>query len=198
MSYIRTFTGTKFFPLDPRPEDVRIEDIAHSLARLCRWVGHVPVEQYSVGLHSMHVCDMVTTPADKLAALLHDASEAYLGDIAKPVKVLLPDYKIAENRLMTVIAQALGFAFPLPDIVHQADAAALYLEAKQFSAHADEDIEYIHPPHITHWPFEKVSAIRPRDLEEIFLAHYITIKKHINEKTNTRTIESAELVRVGR
>jgi|SRR6185503_15916877 len=201
MSYIRTFSGVKFYPLDPNPADVLIEDIAHALSRLCRWVGHVPVEQYSVGLHSMHVCDLVGPNLNhQLAALLHDASEAYLGDIAKPVKVLLPDYKVAENRLMACISQALGFEFPLPEIVHQADAAALFIEAKAFSKHADEDIEYVHPPHICFWPLDYFVGIPPSIVEDEFLAHYKKIKQNIHNEKTPRTIAvdsgNRDLVRV--
>lgn len=192
MSYIRTFSGVKFYPLDPNPADVRIEDIAHALSRLCRWVGHVPIDHYSVAMHSMHVSDMCLSVSDQFAGLLHDASEAYLGDIAKPVKALLPDYRVAEHRLMKVVAQALGFEFPLPEIVHQADAAALWLEAAYFSPYAGEDIPYTSPPREVTWDFERFPTPSPSETEECFLETYRQLKQRIHhEKNTTRTIDSA-------
>lgn len=97
-----TASGKPFWCGDPRPEDVRIEDIAAQLSRECRFGGALashmamgsplalcPVETYSVAQHSVLVCDNVADPALKLAALLHDVAEAYCKDIPKPIKTLL-------------------------------------------------------------------------------------------------------------
>lgn len=83
-NYIRTYTGKKFWPLDPRPEDVDIIDIAHALSNQCRFTGHVK-DFYSVAEHSVQVS--FTCPEElALVGLLHDADEAYLIDLAAPVK----------------------------------------------------------------------------------------------------------------
>jgi len=173
--YIRTFTGVKFQPLNPREKDVRIEDVAHGLAHICRWAGHVP-SFYSVALHSIHVSEMVH-PEHALAALLHDASESFLGDMAKPVKNDMPEYQFAENRLMSTIANSLGFEFPLDDEVKKADAAALYLEAKYFFPSTFvSDIPFTPSPIFKEWDFEKISQLTPHESELMFLAQYYRLK----------------------
>lgn len=101
MSYIRTFTGIKFTPLSPRLEDIDIRDIAHALSNLCRFTGHTPVF-YSVAEHSVLVSKLVE-PKYALGALLHDASEAYLNDIAGPIKPFFPEYVKAEKKLQDLI-----------------------------------------------------------------------------------------------
>src|SRR5271156_4912831 len=81
-AWIQTFTGKKFYPFNPKPQDIDIRDIAHALSNICRFTGHTK-RFYSVAEHSRNVAKLV--PAHmKLQALLHDASEAYLCDIARP------------------------------------------------------------------------------------------------------------------
>ena len=102
MSWIQTFTGTRFELLDPRPDAVEIRDIAHSLASICRFGGHCDWF-YSVAQHSWivsHCCQ----PWDALWGLLHDAAEAYVGDVTRPLKQLLPDVQQIERRIQMVIA----------------------------------------------------------------------------------------------
>jgi 5'-nucleotidase len=89
--WIQTHTpGTRFDLAEPRAEDVRIEDIAYALSKLCRFTGHCK-RFYSVAQHSIHVAEIVaeTHPEWALAALLHDAEEAYIGDISSPLKALI-------------------------------------------------------------------------------------------------------------
>ena len=82
--WILTFAGKIFRPLAPRAEDICIEDIAHALSNMCRFNGHVS-EFYSVAQHSVQVAKHTPAPF-KLHALLHDASEAYIFDVPKPIK----------------------------------------------------------------------------------------------------------------
>jgi 5'-deoxynucleotidase YfbR-like HD superfamily hydrolase len=101
---IITHTGKWFDVLNPRPEDVDIEDIAHALSLLCRFTGHTS-EFYSVAQHCVLVSDAVVDPW-KLHGLLHDASEAYLSDIARPIKkhpAFGTFYLEAESRLEEAI-----------------------------------------------------------------------------------------------
>lgn len=116
---IRTYTGVVINILDPKPEQILIEDIAHALSNLCRFNGHT-AKFYSVAQHSLDVMEL-TRDEHKLTALLHDASEAYLVDVPSPIKALLPEYKAIEDKIMRVIAQKFGITYPLPEIVHQAD-----------------------------------------------------------------------------
>ncbi len=125
---IRTVSGIYVNVFDPKPEMFVIEDIAHSLSHQCRFGGH-PVEFYSVAQHSV-MCAMFIGEENRLAALLHDASEAYLLDIPSPIKVRLPEYKAIEDNLMRVIAQKFGFAYPLNPEVKMVDKQMLEWEWK--------------------------------------------------------------------
>jgi hypothetical protein len=104
-----TFTGRQFWPRDPRPGDICIEDIAHALSLVCRFGGMCRTF-YSVAQHSVLVSE---TCEDENAfhGLLHDATEAYLGDIIRPLKRELSGYKVLE----AMWAKAIGRAFKLGD-----------------------------------------------------------------------------------
>ena len=97
---IRTFSGIHMSPADPRPEEICIEDIAHALSLMTRANGHFPVF-YSVAQHSLDCAAMAQAEGrssrEVLACLLHDASEAYLSDITRPVKGCLPEYRRIEQ-----------------------------------------------------------------------------------------------------
>lgn len=102
------------------------EVIAHALAHMPRWGGHTPTF-YSVAQHSMAVAVLVD-PRHKLCALLHDASEAFLMDLPRPVKQLLPEYQKLETTVMQNIADAYGFEWPMPEEVKNADEMVLQQE----------------------------------------------------------------------
>ena len=96
----------RFYPLNPDPQGILIEDIAHALSLLCRGNGHVKVF-FSVGQHCIHCAKEAEQRGYStrliLACLLHDASEAYLSDITRPVKQHLQDYCRYEEHLLEVI-----------------------------------------------------------------------------------------------
>lgn len=121
---IRTHSGLYMNVLDPKPEMICIEDIAHSLAHQCRWGGHTPVF-YSVAQHSVLCSRSYSLKYQPnwiiLQALLHDASKAYLLDMPRPIKSRMPEYKKIEDRLMTIIAETLGFEYPISETVKIAD-----------------------------------------------------------------------------
>lgn len=81
---MQTFSGLQFRPLSPRAEDINIDDVAHGLAMTCRYGGHV-LHYYSVAEHCVLVSRHVP-PEFALEGLLHDSSEAYLGDMVRPLK----------------------------------------------------------------------------------------------------------------
>lgn len=116
---IGTFTGKLINVFNPDPELICIKDIAHALSQQCRFGGHTS-QFYSVAEHSIY-CSSTVTKKHKLAALLHDASEAYLVDLPSPVKIMMPEYIDAEDRIMKVIAEKFGFEYPLSDEVKRAD-----------------------------------------------------------------------------
>lgn len=125
---IRTRVGGFLNFRNPQPNQISIVDIAFGLSRMCRFAGHT-MQFYSVAQHCCDVCDLAPESL-KLQALLHDASEAYIGDIAKPIKEMLPDYQALENRIMTVIAQKFDFQWPLHQMVKNIDAFYLKYEWK--------------------------------------------------------------------
>lgn len=108
-TFITTYTGRRFYPLDPNPADVCIEDIAHALSMICRFQGHVR-SFYSVAEHSVHVSRIVP-PEYALAGLLHDASEAYIADVSRPVKHTeeMIEYRRIENHLDMAIREKFDY-----------------------------------------------------------------------------------------
>jgi uncharacterized protein len=131
---IQTYSGRRFSPLEPVAADVVIEDIAHALANQCRFGGHCSVF-YSVAQHSCVVADVVgaldSGLDDRLWALLHDASEAYLLDLPHPLKhgtVLGTAYRAIEAPLQAVICARFGLPAEPPPAVKEADRAVLASE----------------------------------------------------------------------
>lgn len=132
MSWIQTYTGRKFDLLDPQPDMICIEDIAHALSNVCRYTGHCK-EFYSVAQHSVYVSGNVAQQ-HKLQALLHDATEAYVTDVSRPLKQLLPAYKQIEARVWRVIAARFGLPEELAPEVKAADNLLLMTERESLMA----------------------------------------------------------------
>lgn len=132
MSWIQTYTGKKFDLFNPRAVDVCIEDIAHALANTCRFNGHCR-KFYSVAEHCIIAARHVSDPEFKVALLLHDATEAYIGDIVSPLKRhLMKNFHEVENRIM----EAVGVRFDVPmalfesETVRRIDIAMCATEAR--------------------------------------------------------------------
>lgn len=125
-SWMQTYTGRAFYPYDMRAEDFCIEDIAHALSLLCRYGGHCR-KFYSVAEHSLIVSRMVPRNM-ALMGLMHDATEAYLVDMPRPIKVGFPQYKDMEAKIWTLIAERFGLPLELPEEVHRADGDMLWHE----------------------------------------------------------------------
>jgi hypothetical protein len=126
MSWIQTHSGRKFDLASPRAADVDIEDIAHALSNLCRYTGHTN-RFYSVAEHSVLCARALPAPL-RLAGQLHDATEAYVGDMASPLKALLPEYKVIEDNVWRAIAERFGLPEKLPSEVKAVDLALLRAE----------------------------------------------------------------------
>lgn len=129
MSYILTYKKLEFYPLDPKIEDIDIEDIAHALSLLCRANGHFK-HFYSVALHSINCAYEALkrgySSRVALGCLLHDGSEAYLADITRPVKKLLQNYlefeqvlqgKIFEKWIPNLTDEELKLVFEIDDAI---------------------------------------------------------------------------------
>lgn len=123
---IRTVSGQYVNVFNPDPDTILIEDIAHALSNMPRFGGHLPYF-YSVAQHSVW-CAQRIVPELKLDALLHDASEAYLMDMPRPIKNRLTDYKEVENNLMRVIAEKFKIEYPINPVVKTMDEHALRWE----------------------------------------------------------------------
>jgi 5'-deoxynucleotidase YfbR-like HD superfamily hydrolase len=117
--WVQTFSGQKFWPCDPLDSEIHIVDVAHHLSLLCRFTGATRAF-YSVAQHST-LCSRIVPAADAKWGLLHDASEAYLADIARPVKPFLSNYRALERALMVEVAVRFHLPWPMPPAIHHAD-----------------------------------------------------------------------------
>uniref|UniRef100_I2Q2Q9 Phosphohydrolase n=1 Tax=Desulfovibrio sp. U5L TaxID=596152 RepID=I2Q2Q9_9BACT len=151
----QTFSGRAFDLVNPEPSMVAIKDIAQSLANQCRFNGHTR-RYYSVAEHCLYVSRAMPTRQLRLIALLHDATEAYVGDMTTPLKALLPDFRVIEHRIW----QAVCGRFRLPEEilveVQIADQRMLSTER-----------EYLLSPSDRPWG----TMLEPFELHEIGLCH---------------------------
>jgi 5'-deoxynucleotidase YfbR-like HD superfamily hydrolase len=125
-NYIRAFSGVYVNVFDPHPDTLLISDIAEGLAYNYRWGGHSK-SKITVAEHSCRVA-MGVDAEYMLEALLHDATEAYLGDMASPIKKGMPDYQRVENNMMHVMAIKFRFKHPLQSPVKRSDLNQLHRE----------------------------------------------------------------------
>ncbi len=123
-------SGKPFWPFDPRWEDVRIADIAHSLSMQCRFGGHLP-NFYSVAEHSVLLSQRVS-PENRLWALLHDAPETYVQDTIRPIKRAFPLLRDMEHNVMGAVARKFGLLGEMPQEVKDADDELLREECLWF------------------------------------------------------------------
>jgi hypothetical protein len=125
-NWTHSWTGRPYFPFDPRPEDVFIEDIAQALGKICRYNGMCR-RFYSVAEHSVHVSHIVP-PEHAFAGLMHDAAEAYVGDVRRPFKYKLHGYREIEFLNWQAVATRFNLPIMQPDCVTAADRAILLTE----------------------------------------------------------------------
>lgn len=172
-NWVPTHTGKMFYLLDPRPEDIDIQDIAHHLARLCRFNG-AGQSLYSVAQHCCIVAQECS-PSNKLHALLHDAAEAYIGDMVHPIKILpeLAFYREVEQSIMSAVAVAFGLESSImPEEVACADLVARRTEARDLGIFSPEwEISDVQP-----WNFT-ITPLDPCKAEVLFLNYYHQYKK---------------------
>ena len=127
-AWIQTYSGRKFFYDNIKSNKICIEDIAFALSNVCRFTGHV--RGYSVAQHSVLVSKNVPTE-DALWGLMHDASEAYAGDVNKPLKVILgASYGAIEHKILRLIAREFDLKGDIPLSVHLADMRMLLTEKR--------------------------------------------------------------------
>jgi len=154
--WCQTFTGKKFYPLKPESKDIDIRDIAHGLALTCRFGGQCRA-YYSVAQHSILVSKMV--PLEwALWGLLHDAAEAYLPDVPRPIKSSLLNFKEIEKEIMIAVLSKFNLpALCMPE-VKEADDRMLMTEAMHLFDDVTDWEDFTGPPYeieIIPWSWQK-------------------------------------------
>lgn len=141
--WIQTYSERQFYPLDPRPEEIHIEDIGHALSNICRFGGHCR-QFYSVAQHSCRVADFFLPDRPELAmwGLLHDAPEAYLGDMVRPLKHWSGDwgdrFVEAEGRLMEAVVRRFKLTpVEIPSAIKEVDDVMLLTEVRDLMGDPD-------------------------------------------------------------
>lgn len=155
---IRTNSGQYVNVFEPNPDTLLIEDIAHALSNQPRFGGHLP-KFYSVAQHCI-LCHMVAEKNDKYNALMHDASEAYLLDMPKPIKMEIPDYIRIENHLMNVLAEKFKFVYPKTPEVERVDHYLLEWEWNILMLNRKDT------------DFKRIVCLTPKEAKTYFLKLY--------------------------
>ncbi len=169
--WIQTVSVRRFHVMDPVPAEVYIEDIAHALSLLCRFNGHC-LRFYSVAEHCVRVSRVLDDDRDAaLWGLLHDAAEAYVGDVPRPVKRLLARFDEVEDRILRVVLTKYGLGWPAPAAVWRADDQLLVTEARDLMHEPPEPWGLAATPlpaAIEPWP--------PEEARHAFLARFAELR----------------------
>ena len=169
-SWIQTYTSKKVFPLIPNKDEIDIVDIANSLGKICRYNGHT-LKFYSVAEHSVYVSENVSKK-NAMWGLMHDAAEAYLGDIVHPIKSYLGKFKQYEENLLRCIADKFNLCWPVPKEVKEIDVAILHDESLQVMESKPQSWSQI-----TSLPLGiKIYGLDWQQAIELFLVRYDWIK----------------------
>jgi 5'-deoxynucleotidase YfbR-like HD superfamily hydrolase len=183
-------SGRRLDLLNPSPEDIEAEDIAHGLSRVARWNGQTKgPHAFSVAQHSLLVENIFSvlapsaSPADRLAALLHDAPEYVVGDMISPFKAGIGgDYKAVEARLLAAIHNRFNLPSPsttaLKSAIKEADRIAAYHEAVTLAGFKEEDALMIFgkPPVDLSFNNELLTPISSENAKIAFLHHLAALK----------------------
>ncbi len=185
----RMLSGRRLDLLNPSPDDVAIEDIAHGLARVARWNGQTVGEHaFTVAQHALLVEGIASSLSPELeaewqlAALLHDAAEYVIGDLISPFKAAIGlDYKAFENRLLAAIHASFAVPYPLPDaitdLIKRSDRIAAYHEATRLAGFDRQEAEVYFGP-VVGLPAPLADALAglapmtAHDAQAAFLARY--------------------------
>lgn len=158
---IRTISGQYVNVFEPNPDTLLIEDIAHALSNQCRFGGHLP-RFYSVAQHSL-LCYLIAKEDDKYDALMHDASEAYLLDFPKPIKLEIAQYNEIEHHLMMVLSEKFKFNYPKSIEVEKVDHYLLKWEWNSIMLDGLDSADLNFPP---------IDCMTPDEARKAFLLAY--------------------------
>jgi uncharacterized protein len=178
--WFQTYTGVRFPINNPRPELVRIEDIAHALAHICRYGGHVK-RFYSVAEHSYLIAryanEVERRPRDEVYhALLHDAAEAYTGDIKRPIKNAVPVIRQAVKRVESVVAHALRIPDEKPQWLTDLDTRIVADEKSALLGHPEDGTPWGHEVRGVEPLGVRIVPWAPAVAEQYFLSMYRRFK----------------------
>jgi len=177
---VQTLSGRAFPLLAPVPSDFDIREIAHALSMQCRFNGHVR-HFYSVAQHSVNVSHVLELwgepPIVVRGGLLHDAAEAYVGDVVSPLKRLLPAFQGIEDRISKSLLGRYEVPYPLPDIVRRADLAMLHIEAR--SLLAAPVVPWSAP--ITPTVDIEIVELSPQEARDIFVDRFLELERRYSE-----------------
>lgn len=172
--YLQTYTGKLFDFANPKASAIDVKDIAHALSLEARYGGHTD-KHYSVAHHAILVCDYLWSTTDSnpmwsFYGLHHDSAEAYLKDIPKPLKDMLPDYRALERAVSYELAVALDLPrnFHKHDMVKRAEIAVTRAEWEQFMVPIKENDWSAYFGDIQAAPI-KIKPIKPFVAEAEFL-----------------------------
>lgn len=170
---IETYKGHMFDVFNIEPEKIDIEDIAHALSLICRFNGHTP-RHLSVAEHSVNVSLHVPREL-RLPALLHDAAEAYLSDVPRPIKQVLPEVNEIDSELTAAIFEKFGLEYPYDPLIKDVDRGMCYAEAEaagmQVSMWGEPTMEIM----------QEISWLTPKEAEVYFM---LTFKELTGENVN--------------
>lgn len=176
--WIQTYTGKRFDVSNPDPDAICIEDIAHSLSLACRYNGHSR-SMYSVAQHSV-LMSTFEDYGDKLWLLLHDAAEAYIGDIVNPIKHAIPIFTEWEHRILFAIQRRFLLDNPDHTMIKQADEFMLSMEKRDVLNH---DIRWdIYLPKPPSDPKFKIIPWTSNKSERLFLERYYQLSSGMENK----------------
>lgn len=173
MSWIQTYIGKRLNPFKPDKTQINIVDIAHALSLICRYNGHTK-KFYSVSEHSLLVSKHCPDEY-KLHGLLHDAAEAYLADIPRPIKATFHEYREVEHSLLGVIFDKFGVSYPLPEAVKRIDDAILADEGPQLMGSTEDWVLPEAPLGIT------IECLTPSEAELAFLREFSILMEGTDE-----------------
>lgn len=174
MTAVHTFSGRSLHLQAPAPDAIDITDIAHGLSLQCRFAGQIGVF-YSVAQHSV-LCSYMCEPADALAALLHDAAEAYMSDVPRPAKELagMQGYIACEKHLTAIILQRFGLSGRLPHSVLVADDVLCLHEAHEFFPVPPAWAKEVDHPMTR----IRIQALSPDHAKRQFLERFEELRRH--------------------
>jgi len=159
-------SGSIFDLANPETSEIKVEDIAHGLAHTCRFAGQCK-GFYSVAEHSVLVSQIV--PQVALAALFHDAAEAFVGDMSRPLKQLLPDYTKVEKKIERAIFHRFRIEWPAPPEVKHADYSVMAAEQAMLMPPGTN--EWLRAANITPARVE-IRCLAPKAAKALFLGRY--------------------------